>query len=387
MQKIKIKPEATDTPIPPADSTIKKGEKKTKTSPEPVTMEELLSQTGYLIKGHKRRDMVEGTITTVTPRSLLLDIGGKSEAVVHEKEIPFITDLLKELHVGERITVQVVNPENDRGQTVVSLRKTALNKRWELLGEKMKQNETVEVVIREMSRGGFLVDYAGLRGFIPLSQIDSEFTRLGDRASGRRLTVKIIELDRGANRLVLSQSGHTTQSEKQKEALKLVEIGKTYKAEVTGIAPFGAFVSVAITPEVNLSGLIHISEIAWEKVESTASYIKTGQRLDVKAIGADQTNGKLTLSLKQLTPDPWLDVVKMFSIDQTIKGKVARVSDYGIFVTLLPGIEGLIHISKLAPGEEPKLGEDIECTVEEVIPEKRKISLSLVTHAKPIGYR
>jgi 4-hydroxy-3-methylbut-2-enyl diphosphate reductase len=156
---------------------------------------------------------------------------------------------------------------------------------------------------------------------------------------------------------------------------------------VTGIAPFGAFVSVAIAPEVNLSGLIHISEIAWEKVESTASYIKTGQRLDVKAIGADLTSGKLTLSLKQLTPDPWQDVVKMFSIDQTIRGKVARVSDYGIFVTLLPGIEGLIHISKLAPGEEPKLGEEIECTVEEVIPEKRKISLSLVTHAKPIGYR
>lgn len=380
MPKSKIKDQADIT-------SSENPSKSQKSTSEPTSMEELLAQTGYKLTTFKRGDIVTGTITTVTPKRLLLDIGGKSEAVVHEKEVPFISDLLAGLKVGDKISVHVVNPENDRGQTVVSLRKSAVGKRWDLLADKMKSGDPVEVMIRELSRGGFLVDYFGIRGFIPLSQAESEFVRLGDKATGRRVSVKVIELDRGANRLVLSQSSHGISSEKHKEALKKVEIGKTYKAEVTGIAPFGAFVSVKVDDEVSLPGLIHISEIAWEKVDSTNSYVKQGQTLDVKAIGADQTTGKLTLSLKQLTPDPWNDVAKMFSVETQVRGKVTRQTDYGIFVQLLPGIEGLIHISKLAPGEEPKPGEEIECTIEEIIPEKRKISLSLVTHAKPIGYR
>lgn len=358
-----------------------------KTSSEPTSMEELLSQTGYILKSFKRGDIITGTVNAVSAKRLLLDIGGKSEAVVHEKEMPYVVDLVKGLSPGDKVTVHVVNPENDRGQTVVSLRKTAFGKRWELLAQKMKSGEEVEVAIKELSRGGFLIDYFGIRGFIPLSQVDPGFARLGDKAAGRRVAVKVIEIDRGINRLVLSQTSHGMASDKQKEALKQVEIGKTYTAEVTGLAPFGGFVSVKVSDEVSLPGLIHISEIAWEKVERTSDYLSQGQKVDVKAIGADPTTGKLTLSLKQLTHDPWSDVIKVFSVEQTVKGKVSRVSDYGVFVSLLPGIDGLIHISKMAPGEEPKVGEEVECTIEEISPERRKLSLSLVTHAKPIGYR
>lgn len=353
---------------------------------EATTMEELLSQTGYQIKGVKRGDIVEGTILSVSPRQLLLDIGGKGEGVVHEKEMPYITDLVRQLKPGDKIIVQVVNSENDRGQVVVSLRKTALSKRWELLTQKMSAKADVEVIIRELSKGGFLVDYQGLRGFIPLSQSDGELVRLGDKATGRRVKVKIIEVDREANRLVFTQKQGLS-SEEQKELLKNVEIGKNYQAEITGIVPFGAFVNVKISKEINLPGLIHISEIAWEKVENPGDYFKVGQTLDVKVIGADPKSGKLTLSLKQLLSDPWDDVTKVFSIEQVVKGKVSRVSSYGVFISLLPGIDGLVHISKMAPGEEPKVGDEVECTIEEINPEKRKISLSLVTHAKPIGYR
>ncbi len=356
-------------------------------SKEPTTMEELLAQTGYNLKGFKRGDEVEGTVITVTLKHLLLDIGGKCEAVIHEKEAPYVSDLLGNLKIGDKVKVHVILPENDRGQTVVSLRRSALSKRWEVLAEKMKTGEKVQVTIREMSRGGFLVDYFGLRGFIPLSQAEPEFARLAEKAAGRRVGAKVIEVDRGANRLVFSQLAGGMSSDQQKEHLKSVEIGKTYQAEVTGLAPFGAFVTVKISDTVSLPGLIHISEIAWEKVQNPGNHLKAGQKVEVKAIGADAKTGRLTLSLKQMTPDPWEDVAKMFSVDQVVKGKVARVSEYGVFVTLLPGIDGLIHISKLAPGAEPKVGEDIECTVEQVDPEKRKISLSLVAHAKPIGYR
>ena len=392
MQKSKLSPSPDTADSVPSTNAQKSSPKKPDTTSvktsrvEPSTMEELLSQTGYQIKGVKRGEIVEGTILSISPRHLLLDIGGKGEGVVHEKEMPYITDIIRGLKVGDTISVQVVNSENDRGQVVVSLRRTAMSKRWEVLSAKLTDKEEVEVTIRELSKGGFLVDYQGLRGFIPLSQADGELVKLSDKATGRHIKVKVIEVDRDANRLVFSQRIGMV-SEKQKELLKTVEIGKTYPAEITGIVPFGAFVTVKVTDEAMLPGLIHISEIAWEKVENTSDYFKVGQKLDVKVIGADPKTGKLTLSIKQLLSDPWDDVTKVFSVDQTVKGKVSRLSPYGAFISLLPGIDGLVHISKMAPGEEPKVGEEVECMIEEINPERRKISLSLVSHAKPIGYR
>lgn len=390
MQKSKVRTQKSDdTSVTPKKEETSVKSKVTKKTPaaEPTSMEELLSQTGYQLSTNKRGDMVKATVISMTAKRLTLDIGGKSEAVVHEKEMPYVSDLVSDLKPGDTIEVSVVNPENDRGQTVVSLRRTAVVKRWDLLSSKLKSGETVDVIIREMSRGGFLIDYFGIRGFIPLSQVEPEFARLGERAQGRKVAVKVIEVDKAANRLVLSQSSHSLSSEKQKELLKKVEIGATYNAEVTGIAPFGAFVSVKVDSEATLPGLIHISEISWEKVDSPSSYLSQGQKVEVKAIGADAETGKLTLSLKQLMQDPWEDVVKVLSVDQTIKGKVSKVTEFGIFVEVLPGIDGLIHISKLAPGEEPKKGEEIDVTIEEINAEKRKIGLAMVSLAKPIGYR
>ncbi len=355
-------------------------------SNEPQTMDELIAQTNYSFKSWKRGEFITGVINSVSPKHVVIDIGGKSEAVVHEKELPYVSDILSELKAGDKIEVYVVNPENDRGQTVVSLRKTAVVRRWENLTEKVKSGDNVSVTIRDLSKGGFLIDYMGLRGFIPMSQVDPELMRLGEKAWGRKIQAKIIEADKATNRLVLSQLAGNM-SDKQKDALAKAKVGEVYKCQVTGIAPFGAFVNVHVTSEAPLPGLAHISEIAWEKVENVTDYLKQGQIIDLKVVGIDTKMGKLTLSLKQLTPDPWQDVPKMLTIEQTVKGKVTRTTDYGVFVQFLPGIEGLIHISKLTPGEEPKTGAEIECTIEEINPDKRKISLSLITHAKPIGYR
>lgn len=360
--------------------------KASKSTAEPTTMEELLALEGAAIKGRKRGDVVEGTVISLSGRSVLLDIGGKGEGVVHEKEIPYISDIISGLKVGDKIMVSVVNDENERGQTVVSLRRTAANKRWETLKAALDSKGEVEVIIREQSKGGFLVDYQGLRGFIPMSQADSELNRQGDKAAGRKAKVAVIEVDKDANRLVFSQR-QGVMSDKQKDLLKKVEVGKNYQADITGIVSFGAFASVKVAEGENLPGLIHISEIAWEKVENPGDYCKVGQKLEVKVIGTDQKTGKLTLSIKQLLTDPWQDVTKVLTVEQTIKGKVTRITGYGVFVSLLPGIEGLVHISKMAPGEEPKVGDDVECLIEEISPERRKISLSFVAHAKPIGYR
>jgi len=355
-------------------------------------MEELLATTGYNLKGVKKGDVVEGIVTRVSPKEITIDIGGKSEGVVIDRELENYKDALMSLKPGGKVVAQVIVAENDRGQSVLSLRRSIFEKRWESLVAYQKSGEAVDVVLKEPVRGGVLVDYGGLRGYIPQSQLEPGLFKQIDKVSGRRITAKVIEVDKESNRLVFSQraivEGETLS--KQKELLGALKVGESVEAVITGVVPFGAFAKLGVKKdgeEREVEGLIHISEIAWEKVEDTSNYFRVGDKVKVKIIGLDAESGKLTLSLKQLLPDPWEHVRDMFEKDSQVKGTVSRVSPYGIFVILSPGIEGLVHISKIAPGEEPKEGDEVTCVVEDIQPEKRKISLSMTLKEKPIGYR
>ncbi len=358
----------------------------------PQTMEELLAQTSYTLKGVKKGDVVEGKITRVSRKEMTIDIGGKTEGVVIDRELETYRDMLMALKVGDTVVAQVIVAENDRGQSVLSLRRSIFEKRWAALDEKQKSGEVVEVTLKEPVRGGILVDFGGLRGYIPQSQLDGATFKQLDKAINRRIQAKVVEVDRDTNRLVFSQRAVTEGATlaKQKEVLSALTVGETVSATITGVVPFGAFAKLKVVKdgtEHEIEGLIHISEIAWEKVEDPNQYLKTGDSIKVKVIGIDAASGKLTLSLKQLLPDPWEHVLDMFEKDTTVKGTVSRVSPYGIFVILSPGIEGLIHISKISPGEEPKTGDEIQCIIEDIKPDQRKISLSMTLTEKPIGYR
>ncbi|MCX6794195.1 MAG: S1 RNA-binding domain-containing protein [Candidatus Gottesmanbacteria bacterium] len=358
----------------------------------PQTMEELLAQTSYTLKGVKKGDVVDGKITRISHKEITIDIGGKTEGVVIDRELETYRDMLMALKVGDTVVAQVIVAENDRGQSVLSLRRSIFEKRWATLTEKQKSGEVVEVTLRELVRGGILVDYGGLRGYIPQSQLDQATFKQLDRMTNRRVQAKVVEVDRDTNRLVFSQRA-VTEGEtlaKQKEVLSALTVGDTVASTITGVVPFGAFAKLKVTKgkeEHEVEGLIHISEIAWEKVEDVNQYLKTGDSVKVKVVGIDANTGKLTLSLKQLLPDPWEHVLDMFEKDTMVKGIVSRVSPYGIFVTLSPGIEGLIHISKISPGEEPKAKDEIQCIIEDIKPDQRKISLSMALTEKPIGYR
>ncbi|OGG35909.1 hypothetical protein A2363_01535 [Candidatus Gottesmanbacteria bacterium RIFOXYB1_FULL_47_11] len=369
---------------------VVKKQKSPKTSPQ--TMEELLAQTSYTLKGVKKGDVVEGKITRVSPREITIDIGGKTEGVVIDRELETYRDMLQSLKAGDTVVAQVIVAENDRGQSVLSLRRSIFEKRWKTLSDKKESGEMVEVILKEPVRGGILVDYGGLRGYIPQSQLDQSLVKQMDKITNRRIQTKIVEVDRETNRLVFSQRAVTDGENliKQKEILSALTVGDDVQATITGVVPFGAFAKIKVTKdgvEHEVEGLIHISEIAWEKVEDVNQYLKTDDAIKVKVIGIDVATGKLTLSLKQLLPDPWEHVLDMFEKDSAVKGKVSRVSPYGIFVTLSPGVEGLIHISKVTPGEEPKNGQEIQCIIEDIKPDQRKISLSMALTEKPIGYR
>lgn len=407
MKKVQSSPPKADQPwaekskhskkTTKSDGALVKASNKTSSEPastakrgEPTTMEELLSQYGYDLKGLKKGDTVNGTIVFVSPKQVRIDVGGKTEAVLHDKEVALISDLGDEFKPGTAVKALIINSENDQGQPVVSLRQAMFERRWDTLAGKQKTEEIITVMVNELGKGGFLIQAFGLRGFLPFSQADQALVALKDKAYGRKIKVKVLEVDKESNRLVVSQrfAGQEGILGRQVELLEKIKSGEVYEVEISGVVSFGAFAKLTVAPnEPSIEGLIHISEIAWEKVEDPNSYVKTGSKVKAKVIGVDKKSGRLTLSLKQLQPDPWKDAAKAFEEEQEVSGKVTRISPYGVFVRLVPGIEGLIHISKISPGEEPKVGQEVTCVVEEVDLDSRKISLSLVSKAKPIGYR
>lgn len=371
----------TKCPRQKKSTNVKSSVLNIKSASEPQTMEDLLKTTGYQLRGLKKGETVEGKVVALTPSEILIDIGYKSLGVISEREMEQAKSL--NLKSGDKIMVQVVSPESEAGQIILSIRRAGLEKKWEDLLLKKKENETVEVTGGEITRGGLLVDWQGLRGFIPSSQLDPG--RGGPQTGlGQKIKTVVLEVDRTNNRLIFSEKRRLAPQKlaEKKEALEKINLGEIYEGKVSGIVPFGIFVSVN-----GIEGLVHISEIAWEKVGNPADYFKNGDKIKVLVIGKEDSTGKLNLSIKQLTPDPWQKLVKKYSLEQQIEGKVTKISSFGAFVELEKGLEGLIHVSKIPAGVEMKEGEKITCVVEGIDNQKRKISLSLVLKEKPVGYR
>jgi len=359
---------------------------------EPQTMEELLAQTKYQLRGWKVGDVVEGVVTEKTSRAIYLDIGGKTEGMVIDREMKAAADFIKALKVGDKVLAVVTQPENDRGQTLLSLKKAALQKLWQGLEEKLKTGETIKVRGLQINKGGLLVEVKGLSGFIPASQFSSALTGEVQELIGKTLEVKVIEVDQTKNRLVFSEKAVSEAGllKEQLEVLKKIKVGSILEAEITGAMPFGFFAKVEVGGKrkpVSLEGLIHISEISWEKVEDPAKFYKLGDKVKVKVLGVDKKGGKLNLSIKQLLPDPWEDIEKKYPVDSKVKGTVVRLAPFGVFVNLEPGIEGLIHISKIPAEKSFKAGEKVDCFVEFLDKENRRLSLGLVLKEKPVGYK
>jgi len=363
-----------------------------KTSKEPQTMAELLAQSGLPIKIFEVGDVVEGIVTEKTPKAIYLDIGGKTEGMVIDREMKAAADFIKGLKVGDKVLAVVTQPENDKGQTLLSLKKAALQKLWQEFEEKIKTEEIVKVRGLQVNKGGLLVEARGLPGFIPASQFSSSLAVKVQDLIGKTLEVKVIEVEPLKNRLVFSEKAVSEAGllKEQAEALKKIKVGDILEAEISGVMPFGFFAKVAVGNKrkpILLEGLIHISEISWEKVDNPAKFYNLGDKVKVRVLGIDKKTGKLNLSIKQLLPDPWEDIEEKYPVDSKVKGMVVRLAPFGVFISFEPGIEGLIHISKIPAEKSFKVGEKIDCFVEFLDKENRRLSLGLVLKEKPVGYK
>ncbi len=358
----------------------------------PTTMAELLAATKHKINTYKRGDVVKGRVAAVVGRTMFVDVGGKTEGILGDREFDMAREYLESLKVGDEVSGVVISQENDSGQIILSLKRAADDSRWKSFEEAHENGTTITVKGREVNKSGLLVDAEGLVGFIPSSQFSRELSESPAALVGKPIKVQVIEVDREQNRLVLSEKAVTeaVEIEERKKLLKLVKIGTSYDGTVTGIVPFGAFIQVKVgkgAKAVELEGLVHISEISWEKVDDVHTVLKEGQEVEVQVIGIDEATGKLALSLKKMSDDPWKEIVKDYPVDSKHNGKVVKVAPYGVFVNLKSGIEGLIHASKMPAEAAFKEGQELEVFIESIDTEKRRLSLGVVLTAKPVDYK
>lgn len=350
-------------------------------------MDELLASGDAGVKQLTVGEITTGTVLSLRKHEVLIDLGSQGVGFVPRREVGF-SRALKE---GDEVTASVVDTELDNGYSLLSLRKAAKDRGWEEVAAKQESGEVIEVAPYDANRGGLLVEYEGVRGFLPVSQLSAEhYPRVGSSDKdeilqrlnsliGQTLKVRILDSDRKANKLIFSEKEAIKDG--LADRLSSLKIGDTVKGVVTGVVDYGAFVNVE-----GIEGLVHISEISWERVNNPSDYLKVGQTIEAKIISIDKD--RLSLSIKQLSQDPWLDEVEQFKPGDDVEGTVTRITPFGAFVQISPAVEALVHVSELGEGDnaDPEkvftLNERKSFVVLEVDKENRKISLSLGKKSK-----
>lgn len=347
-----------------------------------LTMEDLLKQHSFVPP--KKGAEIEAKIVSLSKKHVLFDIGWKSYAVLGEFETKELTTYLPYLAVGDAISAKIVVEETKEGYPVLSMRKFFEKGKWDILEKKQKKEEEIEVICGDYGKGGIFIDFMGIRGVIPRIQLTGEYSGHPEKLYGQRMRVKVLEVDKDKNRLVVSQKAVALgiSYKDLKKDFDAIILGGQYKAKVIGFSDFGVFCEVN-----SIEGLIHISEISWTKVSDPTKHLHVNDVVDVVVTEKNENNFKLNLSIKRLTSDPWGHVEKEYTRDKELEGEIIRKEKYGYIVRFEPGVEGLIHISKIPPSEKLAVGKKIHVFVEKVEVRNRRMSLILVSKAKPVAYR
>lgn len=343
---------------------------------EPETVD--MSLQPALVEG----DIVEGTVAAVEPEQVLVDIGLKSEGVVPRNEISRrqVQSCEGIVNVGDRIEVLVEKLEDSGGEPLLSKRKADIARAWDAIFDALDNEAIVEGEVTDVVKGGIVVD-VGLRGFVPASHASIRPIQDLGQLRGETLRMKVLEADRDKKNVVLSarQAQEEELAEARKQVLESLNEGIIVEGVVRRVVNFGAFVDIGDGVE----GLLHVSDMAWTRTEDPRDVVSEGERIRVKVLAVDRERERISLGLKQTLPDPWDDVTTRYPVGSIVKGTVTKTVDFGAFVQLEPGIEGLVHISQLAdrrvekPDEVVSPGDEIAVKVISVRPRDHRIGLSL----------
>ena len=352
----------------------------------PEFFAQLLAEQGNYLRSLKNGDVVEGTVMRIERDELIVDIGSKSEGIVAARDMHTLTDTEREaLAVGSPVLVYVMQPEDDQGRIVLSLDRARQERSWRLLQEAHDRGDLIEATIVNYNKGGLLVNLDGVRGFIPTSQITgmgrgSEAQKQADlaRMIGQTISLKIIEMSRGRNRLILSERQANSESRDQRKGAILSEIAvnEVRNGTVTSVCDFGVFVDIG-----GADGLVHLSELSWSRVRHPNEIFAVGDETPVMILNIDNDNRRIALSVKRTQPEPWATVGDLFAVEQVVTGLVTQIAAFGAFVRLSEGIEGLIHISELNKSTDVTVreGDTVTVRIVRIDAGRRRIGLSLNT--------
>lgn len=348
-------------------------------------MEDQLQLMNEMDRRFKIGDEIEGEILSIQNDQLVVSlVGYKSDAVIPFKELTYpenLESLLETINVGDKIKAKVIKLKNEDNYVVLSRFEYIKNENFVVLQKFFENKEAFKVTIKEAKEKGLVAYHKGIRIFIPASQVDIKYISDYSKLVGTELEVRLIDFSKEtpskvvASRRVILEEEKNAKEEATWSTLNLDDI---VEAEVKRFTKFGAFA------EVNgVDGLIHLSQISWKHVKKADEFLKIGEKINVKIIEMDKDTKKLSLSIKALSPEPWANVTEKYPIGSAVLGKVVRIADFGGFIELEPGVDGLVHISKIShnhikhPSEALNIGDEVKCIILDVQQETKKISLSI----------
>jgi len=345
-----------------------------------MTMEDFLLADEEAFGTPKHGDIVDGVVVRVDADEVLVDIGAKAEGIISGRELGFRGDPDAELSPGDVIKVYVLQPENEEGNVVLSRRRALAETTWITAADKQDTGEVIEAEVREQNKGGLIVNVLGLRGFLPSSQVGRTASGTLETLVGQRIPVKVLEVNRKRNRLIVSQKAAEDEdrARRREDLFSRIEVGDVVTGTVSGLTSYGAFVDIG-----GADGLIHISELSWDRVSRVTDVLEVGQKVEVKVIKLDADQNRISLSLRQLQQDPWERFMNTVPVGSIVDGTVTKTKKYGAFLQVMSGIEGLLHISELSwdhvdrTEDVLKVGEEVQVKVIGIDTARRRVSLSL----------
>lgn len=342
-------------------------------------MSEQMNQEMAEVRTFSEGDVVTGTVTKVEDKAVYVNVGYKVDGIIPISELSslHIEKANEAASVGEELQLKVIKVTDE--EVLLSKRAVQAEKAWEDLQKKLETKEIVEAEVAEVVKGGLVVD-VGIRGFIPASLVERHFVEDFSDYKGKTLRLRVIELDKDNNKLILSQRDVLDEEieVQKKTAFEQLTPGQIVDGTVQRLTNFGAFVNIG-----GIDGLVHISQIAHQRVETPSELLNEGDKVKVKILSIDVDNGRISLSIKDTLPGPWEDVSRTIHPGDVVEGEVKRLASFGAFVEIAPGVEGLVHISQIAnrhigtPSEALKEGDVVKAKVLDVNIKDKRISLSI----------
>jgi small subunit ribosomal protein S1 len=357
---------------------------------EMPSMADLLDAEEYKVDLPQRGEIRTGVIASIGPSQILVSIGAKSEGVIAGRALDDMSpEVIKSLEVGQEIQAYVLNPEDKHGNVILSYTRAVEMRAWKIVADMLESEESYEGKVSGYNKGGLLVDVEGLRGFVPASQVSAVRRSMAVGATpeqrwakmqGEAVVVRVIEVDKERRRLILSERAASNESRQavKERVIADLAVGESYSGRVTSLANFGAFVNIQ-----GADGLVHLSEISWERVKHPSEVLTVGQEVEVRIISIDEEKNRIGLSLRQLQDDPWKSRIEKFQVGQLIEGKITRLTKFGAFARIGDDIEGLIHVSEISdqrvehPKEELNEGDVVNLRIIRIEADRRRIGLSM----------